>query len=198
MKKYIFLGGAGITIVIMAVLYFWLGANPSYRFGSDRAAVIRQVQTLSRLETASFTIDKIIEAGTGYDKLRQFLFGDKLILVAHGKVVAGFDLSKMKPQDFKGSGSSISITLPAPEIFSTIIDNTQTKVFNRTSGIFTKGELNLEAEARQQAESSIKQAACDGGILDEAGKNAVQQLQLIFKSAGFTNVNITAPPASCK
>lgn len=198
MKKYIFWGSIGISIVLIAGLYIWLSGNPGLRFGTDRAAVIRQVQSLSRLETASFTIDKIIEAGTGYDKLRQFLFGDKLILVAHGKVVAGFDLSKMQPQDFKGAGSSISITLPAPEIFSTIIDNNQTRVFDRTSGIFTKGELNLEAEARQQAESSIRQAACDGGIMDEAGKNAVQQIQLIFKSAGFTNVTVTAPNANCK
>jgi hypothetical protein len=187
-----------IIVVVLLLLYWWLNSSPKYRFGTDRAAVITQIQALSKWETASFSIDKIIEASTDYGKFKQFLFGDKLLLVAHGKVIAGFDLSKLNPEDYKGTGSSISVTLPAPEIFSTIIDNSQTKVFDRNSGIFTKGELNLEAEARQQAEASINQAACDGGILDEASKNAKQQLELIFKSAGFTDVNITIPAGVCK
>jgi hypothetical protein len=199
MKKLIVLFSLGLAIILILLgIYIWISKEPQYRFGTDRAAVIKQVQSLSRLETASFSIDKIIEASTDYGQLKQFLFGDKLLLVAHGKVVAGFDLSKTKPEDFKGFGSRISINLPAPEIFSTIIDNSQTQVFDRSTGILSKGELNLEAKARQQAETSIHQAACDGGILDEATKNVKQQLELIFKSSGFTEVTITAPAGTCK
>ena len=139
---------------------------------------------LSRLETASFTIDKIIEAGTDYSKLKQTLFGDRLLLIAHGEVVAGYDLSKMKPEDFAGTGKSISITLPPPQIFSVTLNNEQTRVFDRDQGLFTKGELNLEAEARMQAEQSIRQAACEGHILVTAEKNVKIQLEAIFKASG--------------
>lgn len=195
--KSFFIKGAGVLIVLALLcgaLWYTFNKNPSFRFGTDRAAVITQVQSLSRLETASFTIDKIIEAGTDYNKLNQLLFGDKLLLVAHGEVIAGYDLSKMKPEDFSGTGKSITIKLPAPEIFTVTLDNEQTRVFDRDQGLLTKGNLNLEAEARQQAEASIRQAACEGNILDTAEKNVKTQLETIFKAAGFMTVTIV--PAS--
>lgn len=183
-----------LVLIVLGIVRYSFNKNPSLRFGTDRAAVITQMQSLSRLETASFTIDKIIEAGTDYNKLNQILFGDKLLLIAHGEVVAGFDLSKMKPEDFSGVGKSITIKLPAPEIFSVRLDNEQTRVFDRNQGFLTKGKLNLEAEARQQAEQSIRKAACEGNILNTAEKNVKNQLELIFKAAGFTE--ITLVPAS--
>lgn len=180
--------------LVGGVLWYIFNLNPSLRFGTDRAAVITQIQSLSRLETASFTIDKIIEAGTNYNKLNQLLFGDKLLLVAHGEVIAGYDLSEMKPGDFNGVGKSITIQLPASKIFSVILDNEKTRVFDRNQGFLTKGNLNLEAEARQQAEQSIRAAACEGNILYTAEKNVKSQLELIFKAAGFTDITIL--PAS--
>lgn len=178
-----------VTLFILAGWYF-ISRNPKFRFGTQRAGVITQIQSLARLETASYTIDKVIEAGTDYGKINQFLFGDKLVLIAHGQVIAGYDLSRMKPEDFSGVGKSITIRVPQPEIFTVTIDNQQTKVFDRSQGLFTKGELNLEAEARQQAEESILQAACEGGILAAAEKNLKAQLETIFKSSGFNSVQI--------
>lgn len=197
MKKYFVLAIAVAVLIVGLILYFWLNSNPKFRFGTDRAAVIRQIESLSRLETASFSVDKVIEAGTDYSKIRQFLFGDKLLLIAHGKVVAGFDISQMEPQDFKGFGAEVTVQMPAPEILSTTIDNAKTRVFDRDQGLATKGELNLEAEARQQAETAIRQAACEGGILDEAAASGRKQIELIFKSAGFTKVTVVIPAGAC-
>lgn len=184
-----------IIILILLVgiggfIWYTFTTNPALRFGTDRAAVITQMQSLSRLETASFTIDKIIEAGTDYNKLNQVLFGDTLLLIAHGEVIAGYDLSKLRPEDFSGAGKSITVTLPVPEIFSVRLDNEKTRVFDRNQGFLTKGNLNLEAEARQQAEQSIRVAACEGDILNTAEKNVKSQLEIIFKAAGFTEVTI--------
>jgi hypothetical protein len=190
--------GAVLTLGVVLAFWLWLSEKSSYKFGEDRAAVINQVQSLSKLETASFSIDKIIEAGTDYGNIKQFLFGDKLLLVAHGKVVAGFDMSTMKPEDFAGTGTSITLNLPAPKIFDVILDNSQTRVFDRTQGIFTKGDIALESQARQEAEKSIRQAACDGNILDEATTNAKKQLETIFKSAGFNSVTINTQIGKCE
>lgn len=199
MKKYflLFIIGASLALIIILALKSWLANKLEYRFGADRAAVIKQIELLSRWETASYSIDKVIEVGTNYDSLKQFLIGDKLLLVAHGKVIAGFDLSSLQAIDFVGSGSEITINLPAPQIFNTILDNTQTRVFDRNQGLLTKGDLNLEAEARQKAESSIKDAACQSGILLEAAKNAEQQLKIILKSSGFENITIIIPSGFC-
>lgn len=198
MKKYIIIS---ILIIITIIVLFFvvrtLTKTPEYRFGPDRAAIIKQIETLSRFETTSFSVDKIIEVSTDYDKLRNLLFGDKILLVAHGKVIAGLDLSTMQPEDFAGSGDSIIIKLPAPQILETVLDNNSTRVYDRDRGLLTKGDLDLEATARQLAEGEIRQAACDGGILDEANKSAIQQLTLLFKTAGFKEVSIITTPGIC-
>lgn len=199
MKKYIIIT---ILIVALALAMFFFGRSvsrqPEYRFGTDRAAVIKQIETLSRFETASFSIDKIIEVSTTYDKLRDLLFGDKLLLVAHGRVIAGLDLSTMKPEDFSGSGESIAVKLPAPKILETVLDNNATRVYDRSRGLLTKGDLDLEATARQRAEGEIRQAACDGKILEEANKGATQQLTMLFQAAGFKDVLIITTPGTCQ
>lgn len=198
MKKYLTLGVVALALIaIILFIVKVLPGAPQYRFGNDRAAVIKQMQSLSRLETASFSIDKIIEVSTDYNQLKQFFFGDKLLLVANGKVIAGFDLSLLKSSDFAGTGSSVTLTLPKPQILETILDNTKTRVFDREQGLFTKGDINLEAEARQQAERAITNTACQGGILQEATANAEKQLKVILKSAGFESITIITPTGTC-
>lgn len=190
--------GIVVTLSVIVGVQRWLKDRPDIRFGKERAAIITQIENLSRLETTSFSIDKIIEASTGYTGLRQFFFGDKLILVAQGKVIAGFDFGKMQPADFSGSGTEIIVNLPQAEIFSVNIDNSKTRVFDRDRGIFTSGEINLEAEARQKAEVEIRKAACEGGILSNATEQGKKQMELLLRAAGFTSVTINAVVPACK
>ncbi len=199
MKKRLIYALIGIIVTLIAIFWLqtWLVGRPDIRFGKERAAVITQITALGRFETAQFSIDKIIEAGTSYGSIRQFLFGDKILLIAHGEVIAGFDLSKLTAENFQGTGRDIAIALPAPEIFSVRLDNESTRVFDRRLGILTKGEINLEAGARQEAEASIRKAGCEGGILLHATENAQKQLELLFKSAGFQNVTVKADLGAC-
>jgi hypothetical protein len=165
----------------------------------SRTAVIREIKSLNRLETAQFTIDKVIEAGTDKNDntFSQILYGDRLLLIAHGTIIGGVDLSKLTENDVQVSGQTISMTLPAPEILVSTIDNAQTKVFDRKLGFLTKGDKNLEAEARQKALTSIEQAACEGGILVQSGDNAKKQLTVLLGGLGFTSVTVNVPSGSC-
>lgn len=165
---------------------------------TSRTAVITEMRQLQRLETAQFTIEKVIEAGTNSDNaFSKVLFGDRLLLIAHGQIIAGIDLQKLRDEDVKVTGTEVTLTLPAPEILVSTIDNSQTKVYDRNVGFLTKGDKNLEAEARQQALTSIEKAACEGKILEQAGDNAKKQLTVLLTGLGFTNVSITVPPGSC-
>lgn len=200
MKKYffVFCAGAVVAIAIWLLLPRLWSKNSSHSFNLDRDAVVQQVRSLNRLETASFTIEKIIEAGTDYNRLNEFLFGDHILLVTHGEVTAGFDLSALSEKDITIVGDSLTIRLPSPHLLSTRLDNDQTKVFDRRSGWLTKGDLNLESEARQQAESAITKAACDGKILNEANDRGKQQLETLFKTIGFKTISVlTSAPTSC-
>ncbi len=201
MKKYLFVFLAGGLVTAAAWLFLprlWNAPASGHIFNVDRAAVIQQIRSLNRLETASFTIEKIIEAGTKGSGLTDFLFGDHILLVTHGEVTAGFDLSMLTEKDIETSSGALTIHLPAPHIISTRLDNDQTKVFDRRSGLLSKGDLNLESEARQQAETAITRAACDGKILDAANERGRQQLETLFHTAGFAEVQITTtPPQAC-
>lgn len=199
-KKIISIGLASLLVGLVLVIgvYIWIQDNPKIRFGTNRTAVISQIQLLSRFETASYTIDKVIEANTGHTGIKEFLFGDKLILIAQGTVIAGFDMSKISPSDFKGIGNEIHIKLPPAEIFGVMINNNETKVFDRDTGVLTKGDTDLEAKARQEASEMIRTAACEGGILDTATQQGKKQIELMLRTAGFEKVYIDITPTQCK
>src|ERR1700689_2134852 len=89
----------------------------------DQPTVVRQIRALQRIETVSYTMDKIISGERENPILPSFLAGDRLLLVGHGEVIAGLDLSKLQPSDVEVHGRRVSIHLPPPEIFTTSIDN---------------------------------------------------------------------------
>jgi len=165
---------------------------------TDRASIVEQVQSLERLETTSFTIEKVIEAGSEEGEVwKKLLFGDRLLLIAHGKAIAGFDLKSVTEKDVKVSGKILTITLPAPIILSTTLNNADTKVFDRQTGILNRGDKDLEAEARQAAEKSIQEAACEGGILREARDQGKVFVTRMFRLAGFEKVEVSIPEGNC-
>lgn len=184
-----------LTTLATALVLNKKGEKYTFNLGSQ--TVVKQIQSLNRLETASFTIEKVIDAGTTGNRLQQFLVGDRLLLIAHGEVIAGFDMREIMDEDIRVSGETLRVTMPAPEILVSKLDNEQTRVYDRQSGIFTKGDRDLESEARNEAEIVIRTAACQGGILNEASKNARNQLTTLFKGMGYTTVVIDIPEGKC-
>lgn len=186
-----------ISVLVIGVFKFFYKSQPKYTVNLSSQTVIKQIKSLNRLETSSYTIEKIIDVGTSGNKFNQFLYGDRILLIAHGTVIAGFDMSKVNEGDINLSKDTLKVTLPAPEILVTKLDSDQTRVYDRQQGLLTKGDRNLETEARSEAEKVIKDAACKGGILNEASKNARNQLTGLFKSVGFVTVVVEIPQGSC-
>lgn|SRR3989338_9016139 len=199
-KVNIFLISACVLILlILGIWIFVFKSDNTSSINTSRASVIKEMRSLQRLETASFTIEKIIDGGTtGGNVFSQFLFGDKILLIAHGQVIAGFDLSQLSENDIEIKDSSIRLTLPKPQILVTTLDNTQTRVYDRQKGILNPGQKDLESDARKAAEQSIKEAACTGGILTQASDNARKQLTAFLMALNFTEVSIDIPIGSCK
>lgn len=186
-----------LVVTSLATVFVLKQKDEKYTFKFGSQTVVKQIQSLNRLETATFTIEKVIDAGTSGNRLQQLLVGDRLLLIAHGEVIAGFDMSEVSANDIEVTGQTLRVNMPAPEILVSKLDNEQTRVYDRQSGIFTRGDKDLESEARNEAEVVIRTAACRGGILDEATKNARNQLTTLFKSMGYTTVIIDVPEGSC-
>jgi hypothetical protein len=156
----------------------------------DQPTVIRQIRALQRLETVSYTMDKIVSGQRDNPIFPQPFAGDRLLLMVHGEVIAGLDLSKLQPSDVVVHGNSVSIHLPAAEIFSTRLDSTKTKVYSRDTGLFSSPDPNLEGEVRAEAERQLQAAALADGVLKTADQNARQTLASLMTGLGFVTVDL--------
>jgi hypothetical protein len=171
-------------------------ANPTPTIIPDPVSIIRQVRTLSRLETASYTVEKVITAESGQGTFA-FLFGDRLILVAHGQVIAGVDLGKMGEDDIiLAEEGTVVVTLPAAEILVVTLDNQDSYIYDRDTGVIGMNPA-LETEARRAAEQEILNVALEDGILEMAQVNAETYVRNLILALGFREVIFarTADPA---
>jgi Protein of unknown function (DUF4230) len=193
--------GAALAVVLVGALVWLstgiglLGLMGLLRGGGTQInvgqpTVVRQIQQLQRLETVSYAMDKIISGDHPNAYLPKFLAGDRLLLMVHGEVVAGINLTGLQPGDVLIQGRKVSIHLPAAEIFSTRIDNARTKVYSRDTGIFSSPDPNLESEVREEAERQLQQDALQDGILKIAADNARSTITGMIKGFGFHEVDI--------
>jgi hypothetical protein len=167
--------------------------TPTVTIDTSRPSVVEQVKALSKLETVHYQVEKVI-TGASTGPLPAPLTGDKILLVAHGEVVGGIDLDKLKPEDVVEAGSAVTLTLPAPEILYSKLDNDKTYVYDRQTGIFSKPDPNLESQMRSAAEKAIVQSAQEDGILQEARTNAEQTLRTLLTGLGYKDVNFKEAP----
>lgn len=166
------------------------------------ATIIREINDLARLETASFEFEKVMTAETRQDVLWGAL-GESMVFVAHGKVYAGVDFSDMAVDDVQVYDPvTVYVHLPPAEIFEDIpiLDNEKSFVADRDTGILTRPDPQLEREVRLAAEEAIAEAARDSEILDRANENAQEFMTNFLQGLGFENIVFTedspkpAPP----
>ncbi|RRR75714.1 MAG: DUF4230 domain-containing protein [Candidatus Viridilinea halotolerans] len=161
------------------------------------AAVIERVNELSRLETSSYTIQTVIDVQQSQgNPIFDFFAGDALLLIAKGTVIAGVDMGALSEADVTvgPDGRTLTLRLPPAQIFSTMLDNEATRVYDRERAIFAPENPHLETLARQQAERQILQAACEDGILGKATDQAVQSLNQFLGL--LDGIEVTIVPSS--
>jgi hypothetical protein len=161
--------------------------NPTPTIIPDPITIIHSVRSLARLETIQYSVEKVITAESGQGPFG-FLFGDRLLLVAHGVVIAGVDLEKLSPNDLRLENGVLYVRLPSAEIFIATLDNAKSYVYDRETGVLTKGNIQLETEARRAAEEEIRKAALEDGILEQANRNAQAYLLRLFLQLGYRDV----------
>ena len=103
-------------------------------------------------------------------------------------MIAGVDLSRLDSDQLKLEDGILFVTLPEAEIFVATLDNDNSYVYDRETGILRKSDKDLETAARQVAEQEIESAALDDGILDQAQQNAEVYLERLFNSLGYDQV----------
>ncbi len=104
-------------------------------------------------------------------------------------VIAGVDLGRLESSDIAIDDlGRVTLQLPAAEVFVATLDNDKSYVYDRDTGLLTRGDIQLEAEARRVAEAAILQAAIDDGILEQAQANAEVYLARLLLGLGHPEV----------
>ncbi|HEU5101028.1 MAG TPA: DUF4230 domain-containing protein [Roseiflexaceae bacterium] len=209
---YLVLGG--VTIVLLVLLFGrqllsafvpnvpqqvrQLVATPTTTL-RDHGGTITQIRGLSRLETQSFSVERVVEAKVERGNPLDLLLSDRLLLIASGEVIAGVDLAKLKDSDvtISADGKTITLRLPPSEIFSKSLNNDRTRVYDRQTGIFASENKDLETQARSSAEAEILQAACEGGVMRKSADEAKRSLEQFLRLMDFDVINVIATPGQC-
>jgi hypothetical protein len=179
----------GLALMIWVVLPRLAVSGSSPRI-NNTATLLKQVQTLSQLVTVKYVLEKVIllEDPKWYGESR-------VLMVAHGIVKAGVDLSEIRPQDINldVSRKKVLLKLPPARITDAYLDDKHTQIVERTTGVLRAFDKDLEQNARRQAVDDINRAARNSGILKDAEDRASAQLTNLFRQLGFEEVEIQSP-----
>jgi len=167
--------------------------NPTPTIIPDPMTYINEIRALARLETIQYSVEKVITGEMGGGTF-QSLFGDKILFVGHGTVIAGIDMAKLQPENMRYENGVLTVNLPATEVLVATLDNEKSYVYDRQTGVLTKPDPNLETLVRQRAEEEILKAAIEDGILEQAKINAEAYLTKFFAALGFPNTIFVDDP----
>jgi hypothetical protein len=101
----------------------------------------------------------------------------------NGTIKAGVDLSTAELKQDENDPSQLHVTLDQPHIISNTPDMDKSGVLEEKNNIFNPISVEDSDAFRRQCVERSEEEAIDGGLLDEAKKNAESQLTKIFNAA---------------
>jgi hypothetical protein len=184
-------GLVGLGVVLALVAMLWLRAPAAAPKPLNTATVIQRVQALSQFVTVKYVLEKVVSLEDPQYFGNLIPLGEnKVILLAHGEVKAGVDLSRLGPGDASISGRTIVLTIPPAVVTDAYLVEHYTQVLDWQKGLLRKFDKNLEQTARRYAVAEISRAARQGGIEQEASDRACAQLKSLLESLGFDRAEI--------
>jgi len=167
----------------------------------DTANVVTEIKKISEFTSACFyeeivlqekKTSKIADNAVGNKIAGLFgkkdgLVNDELVIVASGKVRAGFHLNNLDENHVVVKGDTLCVDLPKAEIFDVIVNPSGFDIYIEDGTWDHETVTKVEDKAIGQ----IKADAEKEGILDKATKSGVKKLTEMFKTFGFSVVNIT-------
>jgi len=171
--------------------FSFFGSTDYTEVGQSVVEKVRNVAALTTVEVVeSTTIEKGNDAGW-----LNWARGDRVFMLAVAKIGAGIDFERFYTGSFDVDRDTgvVTVVMPPAEITYVSLDNEQTKVIDRSTGYLTKGNAQLESDARQVAEQVLREAAIESGILDTAQRNARNIIEGLLLELGYTGVVFVEP-----
>jgi len=185
LRTRLIIAGLGLAIaagVALFIALLWVrlplaGGSPKIQ---NTTTILQQIQTLSELVTVKYVLEKVVilEDVKWYGE-------NRVLLVAHGIVKAGVNLQELKPEDVRVEDRRVILKLPRATITDVYLDEKNTRVVDRTTGLLRAFDKDLEQNARRQAVDDLRMAARHNGIQGDAEERARLQLTQLFHQLGL-------------
>lgn len=171
-----------------------IGGEPYTQVGPAVVESVRDVAQLTTVEMVEYTT---VEKGNDFGWLN-WARGDRIFLFAVARIGGGINIDLMSTESFRvdEDAGTVTVELPPAEIIFVEVDTEATQVYDRDTGLFTKGDAQLETEARQVAEQILVNAALEHGILERASDNARTTIERFLTGLGYTEVVFVTGAAS--
>jgi len=202
-------GGIVAEIVAVLVLVLVLSAvhllpqlrNPFAETTTVRSqpVILKSITNLSRYEAASGSFEVVVDLTKRTSLIPSFLEGSETLFVGQGTDIAFVDFSQLKSHaiTMNADRTSVTVTLPKPQLQPAVLNVSQSYVYAQQQGLFNRigsffsGNPNSQQQVYQIAQQKIQAAARQSPLLAEAQKNTEGMLTGMLTSLGFQHVTVT-------
>ena len=195
--------GIVAALVIVVFLLLALGAALFDPFGTetiDRSgpALLERMRALEEFTAAEATFVQDIDIEQDARYLPDFVKGERVVALVTGEVRATVDFSDLDEDSVEvdEDGSSITVTLPEPELQDAEIEESSTKIVTRERGIVDRLEDVFssnpfdDSQVYEAAESKLNEAAAQSDLREQAKDNTEKWLRTFLGAAGFDSVEV--------
>lgn len=153
----------------------------------ETPVIIQQVKNIAQMFTQTFYDEYVYD--TGLIRTPAFSQNKRLIFIAKGEVIAGFDLSELSEKSIIRREKSIVVKLPPARILDVVINPSGFETF------IEEGEITFEESKKfhEDARRIFERNAREKGILRNSAEQGRQMLEKFFRLLGFETVDIIIP-----
>ena len=191
-----------IALLLVGGYYTLYNTNLlGFQFGKElkidnTANVVEKIKSIAEFTTAFYYEEAVLknnktEAGKQNSLMSLMNIEadsvySEVVILAKGKVRAGYNLSKVSTEQIIINEDSISIVLPEPEIFDVIVNPSDYEMYIE-EGKWSHDEISaMQAEYR----NALAEKSKDSGLLRKASEAAKTRLESLFKALGFSYVEL--------
>jgi hypothetical protein len=197
---------AAVLLLVLSVVHVLPKLrNPFTETTTERngPVVLKSITALSRYEAASGSYQVVVDLTKKTAFLPSFLAGSQTLFIGEGTDIAFVDFSRLKGPAIQVSQqrSSVTITLPRPQLEPAVLNVRQSYVFAEQQGLadrlgsFFGGNPNSQQAVYIDAQHQIQAAAQRGPLLDDARKNTSAMLTGMLGALGFQHVTVRYQPS---
>lgn len=199
---------AGLVVGVLSALRddfreaFWRvlveGLNPFTTTEVDRSEepVLVSMRDLARFVAGEAQYEVLVDLERDVKYVPGWVAGERTVLVVDGSVEAYVDFAGLTEDDIEISddGTTVSVTLPEPELAEPRIDLDTSRALTEDRGLVDRvGDFfDTDTDARQEAlaaaQDQISAAAEDSDLAERARANTTKTLEVMLSASGYDQV----------